>query len=73
MKVFLRQIYSYNFYICKLNNLKVIDDLYSQCLTQSLSKTTSKSDTEGVLSMLILHIFNLHVWIKEFTTYISTY
>jgi len=31
-----------------LNNLKVIDDLYSQCLTQTLSKTTSKSDTEGV-------------------------
>ena len=34
MKVFfLRQIYSYNFYICKLSNLKVINDLYSQCLT----------------------------------------
>jgi len=29
------------FYICKLNNLKVIDDLYSQCLIQTLSKTTS--------------------------------
>jgi hypothetical protein len=40
--------YSYNFYICKLNHLKVIDDLYSQCLTQTLSKTTSKSYTEGV-------------------------
>jgi hypothetical protein len=47
-KYFSRQIYSYNFYICKLNNLKVIDDLYFQCLTQILSKTTSKSDTEGV-------------------------
>jgi hypothetical protein len=33
MKVFLRQIYSYSFYICKLNDLKVIDDLYSQYLT----------------------------------------
>ena len=26
---FSRQMYSYNFYICKLNNLKVIDKLYS--------------------------------------------
>jgi hypothetical protein len=49
LKYLSRQIYSYNFYICKLNNLKVIDDLYSQCLTQTLSKTTSKTDTEGVL------------------------
>jgi hypothetical protein len=36
------------FTFAKLNNLKVINDLYSQCLTQTLSKTTSKSDTEGV-------------------------
>jgi hypothetical protein len=36
-KYFSRQIYSYSFHICKLNNLKVIDDLYSQCLTQTLS------------------------------------
>jgi len=43
-KYFLRQIYSYNFHICKLNNLKVIHDLYFQCLIQM----TSKSDTEGV-------------------------
>ena len=27
--IFSRQIYSYNFYIYKLNNLKIIDDLYS--------------------------------------------
>jgi hypothetical protein len=40
--IFLRQIYSYNLYICKLKNLKAIDDLYLQYLTQSLSKTTSK-------------------------------
>jgi hypothetical protein len=26
-----------SFHIYKLNNLKVIDDLYSQCLTQALS------------------------------------
>jgi len=33
----------HNFYIYKLNNLKVIDDLYSQYLTQTLSKTTSQT------------------------------
>ena len=49
-KYFSRQIYSYNFYICKLNNLKVIDDLYSQYLTQTLSKTSSFIGTEGVHS-----------------------
>jgi hypothetical protein len=62
MKVFFKTNLFIYFYICKLNNLKVIDDLYSQCLTHTLSKTTSKSDTEGVhfdksptlpLSMLI--------------------
>jgi len=31
-----------------LNNLKVIHDLYSQCLTQALSKTTSFTNMEGV-------------------------
>ena len=46
MKVFLRQIYSYNFHFFKLNNLKVIHDLYSQCLTQTLSKTTFFSSME---------------------------
>ena len=49
MKVFLRKIYSYNFHFFKFNNLKVIHDLYSQCLAQILSKTTSKSYMEGVL------------------------
>ena len=48
MKVFLRQIYSYSFHIFKLNNLKVIHDLYSQCLTQTLSKTTYFIGIEGV-------------------------
>ena len=48
MKVFLRQIYSYNFHFFKLNYLKVIHDLYSQCLTQILSKTTFFSSMEGV-------------------------
>jgi hypothetical protein len=36
-KYFWKQIYSYSFHIYKLNNLKVIDDLYSQGLTQTLS------------------------------------
>jgi hypothetical protein len=29
-----------SFHIFKLNNLKVIHDLYSQCLTETFSKTT---------------------------------
>ena len=45
MKVF---FYSYGLYISKLNNLKVIHDLYSQCLTQALSKMTSFFSMEGV-------------------------
>jgi len=48
MIVFLRQIYSYGFYISKLSKLKVIHDLYSQCLTQTLFKTTFFIGTEGV-------------------------
>ena len=31
----------------KFNNLKVTDDLYPQCLTQTLFKTISKSYTKG--------------------------
>ena len=52
IKIFLRQIYSYNFYIFKLNNLRVIYDLYSQDLTQTLSKTTI------ILSMERVHEYN---------------
>jgi hypothetical protein len=37
-----------DFHISKLNNLKVIHDLYSQCLTQTLSKTTSITKPDGV-------------------------
>jgi hypothetical protein len=36
------------FHIFKLNSLKVINDLYSQCLTQILFKTTCNSEPEGV-------------------------
>ena len=32
---FSRQMYSYNYHICKLNDLKVIDNLYFQYLIQS--------------------------------------
>ena len=49
MKVFFKTNLFYNFHIYKINNLKAIDDLYSQCLTQTLSKTTSFTSTEGVL------------------------
>ena len=48
MKVFSKQIYSYDFHIFKLNNLKVIYDLYSQCLIQTLSKTTCFMGTKVV-------------------------
>jgi hypothetical protein len=49
MKYFARQIYSCSFHISKLNDLKVIHDLYSQCLTQIMSKTTSFTKPEGVV------------------------
>ena len=48
IKVFSRQIYSYGFHIFKLNDLKVIHNLYCQCLTQTLSKTTCFMGMEGV-------------------------
>jgi hypothetical protein len=48
MKVYTRQIYSCSFRISKFNNLKVIHDLYSQCLTQILSKMFSFTKPEGV-------------------------
>jgi len=48
IKLFLRQIYSYIFYIYKLNNLKVIDDFIFSMFDQILSKTTSKFYTERV-------------------------
>jgi hypothetical protein len=37
IKYFARQIYSCSFHISKLNDLKVIHNLYSQCLTQIMS------------------------------------
>jgi hypothetical protein len=38
--IFKTNLYLYDFRSYKLNDLKVIHDLYSQCLTQNLSKTT---------------------------------
>jgi len=48
MKV-IRQIYLYVFYIFKLNNIKVIHDLYPQYLNQTLSKTIFFMSMEGIL------------------------
>jgi len=60
-KYFSSQIYSYGFHISKLNNLKVIHDLCSQCLTQTLSETTFFMGIEGVplLDIYIL-MWQLH-------------
>jgi hypothetical protein len=55
IKIFLRQIYSYGFHIFKLNNLKIIHDLYSQCLTQTLSKATSFNNLEEVFGKSIFN------------------
>ena len=52
MKLFFKtNLFIYGFHIFKLNNLKVIHDLYSQCLTQALSKTNLFFSTEGVLNL----------------------
>jgi hypothetical protein len=40
---------SYDFRISKFNELKVTHHLYSQCWTQTLSKTTFFTKPEGVL------------------------
>jgi hypothetical protein len=45
-------MYSYSFHIFKLNNLKVIYDLRSQCLTEILSKTTWFMGTKGVVTIV---------------------
>ena len=44
MKVFFKK----NLFILKLNNIKIIHNLYFQCLTQTLYKTTFFSTIEGV-------------------------
>jgi hypothetical protein len=49
--IFMKAIFKtnvYDFHIYKLNDLKVIYDLYSQCLTQTLSETTSNTEPDGV-------------------------
>ena len=69
MKIFSRQIYSYNFHICKLNNLKIIDDLYSQCLTKILSRTTSFPNTEGVLVPIYVQLACPHTAVTNLRTW----
>jgi hypothetical protein len=51
MKVIFKTNYFYDFHIFKLNDLKVIHDLYSKCLTQILSKATSNREPEGEYSI----------------------
>jgi hypothetical protein len=59
-KYFARRTYSCSFHISKLNDLKVIHDLYSQCLTQIMSKATSFTKPEGVC---VSATFNfMHFW-----------
>ena len=48
IKVFFKINLFIKFYILKLNNLRVIHDLYSQSLTQTLAKTSIILDMEGV-------------------------
>jgi hypothetical protein len=69
IKNFSRQIYSYSFHISKLNNLKVLHDLYSQCLTQGLSKMTSFFNTEGVCNIQIKHLQHTCETAETFETY----
>jgi hypothetical protein len=52
MKVFIKT--NLFIYIFKLNDLKVIHDLYSKCLTQTLSKTTSNREPEGVVKFIYI-------------------
>jgi hypothetical protein len=49
IKVFLRQIYSYSFYISKLNNLKIIHDfIFPMFNPNHIFKTTFFIDVERV-------------------------
>jgi hypothetical protein len=45
----------YDFHISKLKDLKVIYHLYSQCLTQILSETTSFTEPEGVMCSTLFY------------------
>jgi hypothetical protein len=49
------------FHISKINGLKVIHHLYSQCLTQILSKMTSFTKPEGVPSKDVDRILRIMV------------
>ena len=73
MKVLLKTICSYGFQFFKLNHLRVIHDLYSQCLTQTLSKTTYFSYTEGVFILFCINLVNFDIVIEGvlFQTYMN--
>jgi meiotically up-regulated gene 157 (Mug157) protein len=49
-------MYLYDFHIFKLNNLKVIHSLYSQCLTQTLSKTISNRREQYIAPVVVMQV-----------------
>jgi hypothetical protein len=61
-KYFSRQIYSYNFHICKLNSLKVIDDLYSQYLNNVL-KVNSLKVIDDLYSQYLNNVLNVNFFL----------
>jgi hypothetical protein len=72
-KYFARQIYSCSFHISKLNDLKVIHDLYSQYLTQIMSKTTSFTKPEGVLPSCTSSGYLAPISVLPFTMFSFTF
>jgi hypothetical protein len=50
----------YDFHIFKLNDLKVIHNLYSQRLTQTLSKTTCNREPERYRCIYIINSPHSH-------------
>jgi hypothetical protein len=65
MKVIFKKNLFIDFHIFKLNGLKVIHDLYSECLTQTLSKTTSNSEPEGVCPKKFKQVFTKFIQLNE--------
>jgi hypothetical protein len=59
MKIIVETNLLYDFHISKLNDLKIIHHLYSQYLTQTLSKTTSFTKPEEVYLFCSASIYNL--------------
>jgi hypothetical protein len=60
--IFKTNLYLYDFCSYKLNGLEVIHDLYSQCLTQNLSKTTSNIKPEyHIIKVINFVSLNMHM------------